>query len=137
MADLWQDRLFVWSIVLIVGFPLLVVVLTEAVERLNRQQHPLASSLRQVRNIVLPILAVLLIVRFILDYAETALITRLLASVFWIAVLVVSFRLFKHVLASPEESQPGWRDNIPSLLLQLPRALLALVIVYYILAGVW
>jgi small-conductance mechanosensitive channel/CRP-like cAMP-binding protein len=134
--DFWQDTLLTWSVILVIGFPLLIVLLTEAIDRLERRQHPLAHSLRQVRNIVLPVLAVLLVIWYILDYDETALLTRLVATLFWVTVVVVAFRLLKHVLA-PSEAQPGWYSNVPGLLLQLPRFLLALLIGYYLLSGVW
>lgn len=131
-----QDTLLIRSIILVIGFPLLIVLLTETIDRLERRQHPLAHSLRRIRNIALPLLAVLLVVRFILGYSDTALLTRLVATLFWLTVIVVAFQLLKYVL-TPGDAQSGWYANAPALLLQLPRFLLALFIVYYMLSSVW
>lgn len=134
--EILQDSLLVWSLALVAGIPLLVVLLTEVIERLDRRRHTLAEPMRQARNLVLPSLALLLLLRYILGYDERALISHLVATLFWITVIVVGFRLLRAVLA-PSGEQPGWRDTVPSLVLQLPRFLLALVVAYYILAGVW
>ncbi|MDQ4076942.1 MAG: mechanosensitive ion channel family protein, partial [Chloroflexota bacterium] len=134
--ELFQDSLFTWSLVLIIGFPLLVVLLTELVDRLKRRQHPLAQPLRLARNVVLPMLAALLLLQFILAYEDTSLLIRLVATLFWLAVMVVLFRVLQYVL-TPSEGQPDWRQNVPFLLLQLPRFLLVLLIGYLILAQVW
>lgn len=42
----WQQPWLIWASVLCVGFPLLVIVLGEVIQRLKRQGNPLASTLR-------------------------------------------------------------------------------------------
>jgi small-conductance mechanosensitive channel len=131
-----QDRFLLWSAALVVCFPLLVVILTEVIDRLARRRHPLAGLVRQLRNVVLPLLAILLLLRFILGYGEAGVVSRIVATLFWLATIVVSFRFLRYYL-SPSAGQTGWRESAPPLLLQLPRFLVALGIAYYILSGVW
>lgn len=135
MIMLWEDPLLFWSLVLVFGFPLLMILFTEMADRLERRNHPLAASLRHTRNLILPVLAALLVMQFVLGLDKTP-VVRLVATIFWLAVLVIIFSGLRHLLA-PADAPVDWRQSVPSLLLQLPRFLLALAIIYYILAAVW
>ena len=46
-----------WTLGIVVGLPLALLVLTEAVVRLRRRGHPAEAPLREVRNLLVPALA--------------------------------------------------------------------------------
>lgn len=56
-----QSNLYVWGLVLILGIPLLVLLLGEWIERWRQEEGSgrarLATAIRNVRNLILPLLA--------------------------------------------------------------------------------
>ena len=63
---IFQHSLF-WRVFgLLTGLSIVVVVLGEVSERLDQRGNPLAQGVRLVRHVVVPLLAVLFIVRHIL-----------------------------------------------------------------------
>lgn len=135
--SIWQDPVFLWSMLLVVLVPLFAIALTELEERLARVNRQLAATVSVARNLLLPVLVLYIIVRSILDQPAQALSTRLVGTLFWIALLVFGLLLFRQILAGSTGAAPGWKESVPSLLLQLPRVLLVLVVLYWVLAGVW
>ena len=61
-----QDNLLGWAIVLAIGFPFLVILLGEFIHRLKRRGKPIATTLRLVRNLILPVLVFLLFMQHVL-----------------------------------------------------------------------
>lgn len=125
-----------WLLLLGLGFPVLGILLGEAALRLERQQHPLAVALRQVREYVLPPLAVLLVMRQLLSVAGKDSWARLVETVTWVAVIVAGISLINALLTT--KKQPlKWQVQVPNLFFQVARAVVVLFIAYHVLNGVW
>lgn len=61
------NQLFIWAIALIVGLALSVIILGEVVYRLQHRHRPIAATLQVVRNLVLPMLAFMLFIQYVLQ----------------------------------------------------------------------
>jgi hypothetical protein len=62
---------------LAIGFPLLLVALSELVLVLDRAGHPMAGTLRRIRTWVLPLIAVSLFLNWVVLLPSTSLVLRL------------------------------------------------------------
>jgi small-conductance mechanosensitive channel/CRP-like cAMP-binding protein len=125
-----------WLLLLGLGFPLFGILLGEAASRLERQQHPLAIGLRQVREYLLPPLAVLLVMRQLLNVAGKDSWARFVETLTWVAVIVAGISLINALLTT--KKQPlKWQIHVPNLFFQVARALVILAIGYHILNGIW
>jgi hypothetical protein len=88
-----DKQLLGWLLLLGLGFPLLGILLGEAASRLERQQHPLAVGLRQLREYVLPPLAVILVMRQLLSVAGKDSWARFVETLTWVAIIVAGLSL--------------------------------------------
>jgi small-conductance mechanosensitive channel len=136
MPEFAQDDLTAWSIALVVGVPLLVVILTEIIERLAWRGHPLTGTFRWARNVVLPLSALVLLLRYILGYGYDTFATRLATTLLLLGTMVMLFRLSHYLLARGDDA-PSWRENVPLLFLQIVRFLLLLLVFYLIVGQIW
>jgi hypothetical protein len=66
LSDFSQLPIF-QAIALAIGFPIALLVLNEWISFLERRSNPLAKTLRTCRNLVLPSLALLLFLTWILN----------------------------------------------------------------------
>lgn len=131
-----ESNLLIWLFILGLGFPILNVVLHEAVERLAKKQHPLALALSRLRKYVLPPLTLLLVIRILFRIASTEPSTRILETLTWVAVVVAAIPLLNAFLTTKKTSIPG-QIQVPNLLFQTIRAVVILLILYRVLGGIW
>lgn len=125
-----------WLLLLGIGFPLLGVVLNEIAERLEQQQPELASALRKILRYVLPPLALLLVMRQLLQVASTAGSSRLVETVTWIAIIVAGVFLINATLTN-QKPERQFQFQIPNLFFQAARAIVVLGIGYYLITSIW
>ena len=125
-----------WLLLLGVGFPLVGLLLSEAAERLEKGQPLLASACQKLQRYVLPPLAVLLVMRRLLNIAGTEGSSRLVETATWIAISVAGIALVNAILTTQPQSS-GWQLKVPNLFFQMLRGLVVLAIAYYIVSGVW
>ncbi|MDF5736644.1 MULTISPECIES: cyclic nucleotide-binding domain-containing protein [unclassified Nostoc] len=126
-----------WILLLGLGFPFLNILLGEAASRLERQQHPLAVALRQVREYVLPPLAVLLLMRQLLSVAGKDSWARFVETLTLVAVIVAGISLINALLTTKKQPTIKWQLHVPNLFFQVAKAVVVIFIGYYILNGVW
>lgn len=131
-----QEPWLIWAVVLGVGFPLLVIVLGEIIQRLKRQKNPIASTLRTVKNFVLPSSAVMVFVRDVLKLDPQGTLVKVIQTLFWISVINAVLSLIK-VLLFEEAEKDSWRGRMPKLLVDLLRVLSILVGGAIVLSEVW
>lgn len=125
-----------WLLLLGLGFPLLSILLSEASSRLERQKHPLAVGLRQVREYLLPPLALLLVMRQVLSVADKNSWARFVETLTLVAVIVAGLSLINALLTT--KKQPiKWQIHVPNLFFQVARGVVILAIGYHIFNGVW
>lgn len=131
-----NQSLLIWALILVLGFPLLTIVLGEGIEQLQRRKYSLAKVLRNIRQFVLPPLAILLVMRQILVMTNTALLVRVVETLVWLAVSYTSVSLLNMLFATGNK-QKSWQFHVPNLLFQFIRSAVVLCIVAYILATIW
>ena len=123
-----------WGLILILGFPLVNVVLGEAISRL--QHGDIAQFLRKVRRWILPLLAILLVMKQFLGVKESDLLFQIVETLLWVAIIYTSMSLLNVVLTT-RRKEKFWQIYVPNLLFQSARVLVILSIAAYILAQIW
>lgn len=125
-----------WAVLLALGFPAALLILSEWTAALSLRGSPLAGPLRWIRNWVLPSLALVLFLRFILGLDATNLWLRLAATVLWILIAVGVLDIVNGVVF--EAARPGsWQQRVPRLLRDLMRVLLVAVAAAIVYSSVW
>lgn len=128
----------VWTIVVIVVVPLLVIGAAELDEQLRQRDSPLRGAVIIVRNWALPAFAVWAVLRPVLGRAEDSLSVQLVATVLIVALGAAALHILR-IFATGLANRPR-RDGsgpVPQLLLALPRILVLLVAAWLLIAGVW
>ncbi len=136
MHQVALNSLLLWAIALIVSFPVLVIVLGELIYRLQCRKKPLAATLRVVRNLVLPMLMLLLFGRQVLHLPAASPLVKSLETLFWVCVLHAALSLLNTLLFEQAQGDT-WRARMPKLLIDLLRLLLVLLGTVIVLANVW
>ncbi len=134
--SIFNQHWYRWGIALILGFPLLTLILNEAMIQLRQQEKPLVETLRIIRNLLLPTLAILLLLTKVLEIEETNNLIRLLTTLFWTFVTHATLSGFK-VLVFEEAAVGSWQSKVPGLLLDLIRFFLVACMTAIILSNVW
>jgi small-conductance mechanosensitive channel len=137
---LWQDNaLLLWAAGLAIGFPLTEMILGEAVHSLKRQGKTLASTLRIVRNLLMPILAVQLFLTYVLQLDGDGKIVKVAETLFWICAIHALLSLINAVVFADTEENPSdsWQARIPKLFRDLARFFLVLLGAAIVLSAVW
>ena len=121
---------------LVVGFPLLLMVLNEWAFALARAGHPVAASVRFVRTWVVPLVAVVLFLRWVALMPPTGLAVRLTESLCLATAIVAIIGVINNVVF--ESAQPGsWQRKVPRLLRDLIRLLLVAIGLAMVYSIVW
>ena len=131
-----SNYLFIWAIALIVGLALSVIILGEVVYRLQHRRRPLAATLQVVRNLVLPMLAFMLFVQYVLQRPASDELVKSIQTLFWICVLHAALSLLNAIIFEQAKADT-WRARVPKLLIDLFRLFLVLVGTAIVLATVW
>ena len=128
--------IWIWGMGLMIGFPLLTVLLGEAIHHLKRQGRPIAATLRLVRNVLLPMLMLLLFLQHLLQVNPGGPLFRSIETVFWVCVIHAALSLLNVILFEQAEVDT-WRARVPKLLIDLARLFLILLGTAFVLASVW
>ncbi|NEP76304.1 mechanosensitive ion channel family protein, partial [Okeania sp. SIO2G5] len=89
-----------------------------------------------MQRYVLPPLAVLLVMRQLLNVAASEGSSQLVETVTWVAIIFAGISLVNAFL-TPQSKASGWQLKVPNLFFQMFRALVVFTIAYYIVSGVW
>ena len=124
-----------WLLASCAVFVLLVLAFTSAIRRASAQKSGVTNAFRATRNLLLPLLLayVLMARSFDLD-GSTAI--RIVETLAWIAGIHVALSLANATMFSQRVS-PGWRGRMPKLFFDIARALILVIGVWFVLAGVW
>ncbi len=125
-----------WAIALIICFPLLVIVLGELGYRMQRLGNPLAATLRIVRNLLLPVLTLMVFVQQILRLSPQNELVKTVQTLFWLCVIHAALSLFNDILFEQAKGDT-WRTRVPKLLIDLVRLFVVLLGGAIVLATVW
>lgn len=120
-----------------VGLPVFTIALGELSERLQARANPLAQGLQQLRLAALPMLVLLLLMRQVLGWSASTGAMRLLESLFGFTVIYVGLTFLSNLTRLSQQRSTAWLAQAPRLFLTLSRALLVLMIGYYVLSSIW
>lgn len=118
------------------GAVVLFVLLHLAVGRLERRGDRLAKPLRGVRNLVVPLLAMVLLARLAFVWNDQGATTRVLETLLWVALIHVALSFFNHAFFGKRTTDEQ-RARIPKLFLDIVRGILVLIGTCIVLATVW
>lgn len=130
-----QSKL-IWGLVLILGYPILTIALGEGVSYLEKRENPLARFFRNIRVFILPPLAIVLVMRQLLNFKVSDISLQLVATILGCATIYTLISLVNVVLAQGKKQQ-AWQIEVPNLLFQVSRISVVLGVAAYLLAGVW
>ena len=132
-----RQELVLWGVGLVIGLAVLVIVLGEVIERLQQQGNPFAKGLRQVRHIVLPILALLLALRQVVGIAGASEAMCIIETLFWVTVVYTGLTLLSNLVQLGQHHTNLWVNKTPTLFFALMRAAIVLIIAYHVISDVW
>jgi small-conductance mechanosensitive channel len=125
-----------WALALIVGFPVLVVLLGELQVRLRRRLNPLAATIGEIRNVLLPAAALYALVVQLVGYPADSTAAKVIETGIWLVAIHAALGFVNDVVfaIALEES---WQARVPKLLRDLIRLFLVLVGGAIVLSKVW
>jgi small-conductance mechanosensitive channel len=121
---------------LIVGFPLLLLLLTELIHSGQRRKWPVLPTLRVLRNFVLPAIAFMLFVTEVWRRPTDDFFVRLVQTGFWLSVLYAVLTFINDGVFGTVQ-RGAWQERVPKLLRDLTRGLLVAVGGAIIYSQVW
>lgn len=125
-----------WSIALAVGFPLLLLTTGELLLRLRRIRSPLVSPVAEIRSVLFPVLATLILLVKVVELDADAVPVRLVETLFWL-IAVHAVLSFLNALLFARAKEGSWQSRLPGLFVDLIRVVLVLVCAAIILSTVW
>lgn len=125
-----------WAMALVIGFPLLIIILGELNHRFQRQDKPLAATLSIVRNLVLPVLVLMLLMQYVLVLDGDSNLMKGIQTLFWVCLIHAALSVLNTVLFEQADNDT-WRSRVPKLLIDISRLFLILVGSAIVLATVW
>ncbi len=124
------------SLIVVVGLPVLLLVLTELNNYLARRRSSFARPVQLLRNYVLPACALFLLVDQVEHTNVHATWSRIAATVFGFLVMLFLLSGANAVLFG-EARAGSWRERLPTIFIDLGRLVLIVVGIGILLSWVW
>jgi small-conductance mechanosensitive channel len=125
-----------WVFVLVLGFPLLMLLLGEALRWLQRHQPVFVAPLAILRNWTLPSLAFYLLLVALLARPRSAVGVRISETLVWLTLILAALSLLNVILFEGAQ-QGSWQAKVPKLFRDLGSFLLVLIGSAIVLSSVW
>ena len=127
---------FYWSVIIAVGLPTILVLLTELQHKLKRRGSALARPVGLLRTVIVPLGALLLLLFETTTISLETTGIRMLTTVLGICILAMAL---SGVSATVFEGAPtgSWRRRMPSIFVDVARFAIIAVGVAMIFAYVW
>ncbi len=132
LPDVWKT----WGILIIFGLPITIIIAGEFLHFLEKKESKFIPVVYNIRNILLPNLAVYLILSKIIKLDMDSLLLKTVATLFWL-VLIHSALKFLNTLIFSEVLPAHIRSKIPKLLVDFSRTFLVLLGAAIIASTVW
>jgi len=127
---------FLPAALLVAGFPLLLLLLTELINSGQRLRWQLTPTLRVLRNLVAPALAAMLFTTQVWRVPDETFVARLVTTAFWVSVLYAALSFVNDGVFGTAR-QGSWQERMPKLLRDLARGILVAVGAALIYSHVW
>ncbi|MCH9740697.1 MAG: mechanosensitive ion channel [Epsilonproteobacteria bacterium] len=125
-----------WGALIVFGLPLAIIIAGELLLFLEKKESEFIPIVYNIRNILLPNLAIYLILSKIMKLGDDSLLLKISATFFWL-VLIHSALKFVNTLVFSEALPSQVRDRIPKLLVDFSRTFLVLLGAAIIASNVW
>ncbi len=125
-----------WGILIVFGLPLAIIIAGELLHYLQKRDSEFTSIVYNIRNILLPNLALYLILSKIIKLGSDSLLLKISATSFWL-VLIYSSLKFVNTVVFSEVLPENVRSRIPKLLVDFTRTFLILLGAAIIASTVW
>jgi small-conductance mechanosensitive channel len=136
MDDLTSQPWFGWSVALIVGLPVLVLVLSEIHLRLVRSGSALAKPVNRLRIWLLPLTGLLILLWKAADVDRENAGLRIVATLVGVIAVTVALAGINAILFG-NAAEGTWRDRLPSIFVDLARLILILTGAAAVASYVW
>jgi small-conductance mechanosensitive channel len=133
---LLQEDWFRWACGLSLSFPLTMLILTEVLERLKRLDSPLRSAVKLVRQWIVPLAAVIILFEYVMGLGPDNMLLKCLQTVLWLVMILAALSAVNAIVFEQADAN-SWQAKVPSLLIDMCRAILVLVGLAIIIANVW
>ena len=134
--NFWQQDWFIWGALLIIGFPLMTLLLGEIIYRARSKDKLLTATLRIVRNLIFPSLALFILLNKIIGLPQDTTPLRLVQTGLWLFTIHGSLTVINGLLFDGAKTGT-WQANVPRLFRDLSRVFLILCGVAIVLSLVW
>ncbi len=136
MTDIWVQPWFWPAVVVVIGLPVTLLVLTEIQSSLERRGSRAARIVLLLRNYVAPVGALLLL----LSQARYASVdlnwTQITGTVFGFLLILVLLNGLNYALFVTAK-ETSWRSKVPSIFVDIVRVILILVSLAVLFSVVW
>lgn len=136
MPSLLSNPLLPWAVGLSLGFPLLMVALGEIISHGRLRGWASTGILSGIRMLVVPSLALIIFLRYILEWPADNTVLQLIGTFFWIVVLYQSLAFLNQVVFGSAKAG-SWQSRVPSLVRDLARFTLVAIGASLIYSEVW
>lgn len=136
MAEFLDQPWFWPAVIIIVGLPVLLLILTEVHSSLVRRGSSGTRIVSLLRNFIVPVGALLLLISQASYLNVDWNWTRTVATVFGFLIILLLVNSLNLVLF--DSAQKGtWRQRVPSIFVEIVRLVLIIVCVGFLFAFVW
>jgi small-conductance mechanosensitive channel/CRP-like cAMP-binding protein len=136
MLNLWGESWFIWALVVAVGLPVLLVILTEVLSSLSRRGSAAAKPVRLLRNFVIPVAALFALLTFASQQKFELTWVRVVGTVLGFLLILLVLSAFNVALFA-NAREGTWRERIPSIFVDLARLALILIGLAILFSWVW
>ncbi len=136
MSDLTGQPWFGWTLAVVIGLPVSLLLLTELHSSLVRRGSTLAVPVNLLRNYVLPVGALLILVIQATDVSVEVTWVRILATAFGFLVIVLILSGLNVALFGRAE-RGSWRERLPTIFVDLSRLILIIIGLGILFSWVW
>jgi len=125
-----------WGLLIIFGLPMAIIIAGEVLLFLEKKDSAFVPVVYNIRNILLPNLAVYLILSKIIKLPPESLPLKIVATLFWLVLIHSALKFFNTLIFS-EVLPAHVRSRIPKLLVDFSRTFLVLLGAAIIASNVW
>jgi small-conductance mechanosensitive channel/CRP-like cAMP-binding protein len=136
MPDLLAQPWFWPSLVVVIGLPIALVVLTEIAAVLTRRGNPAAKVIRLLRTFVVPTGALLVLLSQTRFLHVDVTWSRVVATIFGFLIILVLLNGLNLALFTGA-AKGSWRARLPSIFVDIARLLIIIVSLALLFTWVW
>lgn len=136
MSEITAQSWFPWALLLAIGLPVAMVVLTELHGFLARRGSALAAPVATLRNFAVPAGALLILLTKAWDISGEETWVRLIGTVFGFLVIVVALSALNVVLFG-NAATGTWRERMPGIFIDIVRLVMIVAGLAALFAWVW